>query len=79
MDGLQVELLRGSCGLVQLLQLDGSVLGLPSPLLPAGLSGLRYLGVDLLVDVLVVQQLQLLGQGEPTLKALYTQFGNLNI
>ena len=32
------ELLRGSCGLVQLLQLDGSVLGLPSPLLSAGLS-----------------------------------------
>ena len=71
MDGLQVELRRGSCEIVQLLQLDSSVLGLPEPLLPVGLSGLRCPDVDLRVNVLVVEQLddqQLLGQGEPTLK-----------
>ena len=66
--GLQVELLQVSCGLVQLLKLNGSILGLPFPLLPAKLSGLRRFDVDLLVGVLVVQQLQLPGQANPTLK-----------
>ena len=64
--------------IVQLVQLDDSVLGLPSPLLPAGPNGLRCLEVDLLVVVLVVQQQQLLDQGEPTLKRTLVQFGNLN-
>ena len=56
----------------QLLQLDVSVLGLPLPLLCSRLKVLRCLGVVLLVGVLVVQQQQLLGQGEPTLKKKFT-------
>ena len=32
----RAEVLRGSCAIVQLVQLDVSVLGLPSPLLPVG-------------------------------------------
>ena len=59
---LQVQTPPRFCAIVQLLQLNVSVLGLPVPLLPAGLNVLRCVGVDLLVGVLVVQQQQLLGQ-----------------
>ena len=55
------ELLRGSCAIVQLLQLDVSVLGLPSPLLRCRLSVLRCLDVNPL-GLLLVRQQQLLGQ-----------------
>ena len=65
---------------VQLLELEVSFLGLPGPLLPAGLSGLRCLGLVVL-DLLLVRQQQLLGV-DPTLEVELVeglaQFDNIN-
>ena len=69
------------CAIVQLLELEVSFLGLPVPLLPAGLSGLRCLGLVLL-NLLLVRQQQLL-EVDPTLEVELdeglAQFDNLNI
>ena len=84
--GLQVELLQGSCGLVQLLQFDGSILRLPEPLPPAELNVLLCLEVDVPLALVQVRQQQLLGKLDPTLEIELVEghvrlahFGNLNI
>ena len=59
------------CAMVQLVELDVSVLGLPIPLSSCGLVVLRCLDDDPL-GVLLVQQLQILGQA---LKAQSRQLG----
>ena len=72
------------CAIVQLLQLDVSILGPPVPLLPAGLCALRCLELVLLAGLVQVQQQQLLGGLVPTLEVELgvgelAHFDNLNI
>ena len=74
----RAKLLWGSCAIVQLLELDVSVLGLPSHLLRCRLSVLCCLDVVPL-GLLVVRQQQLLGQALKERKLVnLVQFGNLN-
>ena len=72
------------CAIVQLLQLDVSVLGLPVPLLPAGLGVLRCPELVLLAGLVQVRHLQLRGGLVPTLEVELgvgelAHFDNLNI